>query len=113
MPWLFGRLLPLPDHVLRVKTPRYDGKRRRSAAPFLFGFSPHLDNPERSEPAEDMCRLVLTAMHGRVLGSGGQWATTLIFGRNEGGGHGGSHSVWLETEAMPASSQPSGAHVHD
>lgn len=66
---------------------------------FTAGYG-HLDNPERSEPAEDVRRLVASAMHGRTLGSGGQWATTLIFGRNEGGGHGASHSVLLETEAM-------------
>ena len=66
---------------------------------FSAGYG-HLDNPERSEPAEDIRRLVASAMHGRTLGSGGQWATTVIFGRNEGGGHGASHSVLLETEAI-------------
>lgn len=66
---------------------------------FSAGYG-HLDNPERSEPAEDVRRLVASAMHGRTLGSGGQWATTLIFGRNEGGGHGASSSLLVETEAM-------------
>jgi hypothetical protein len=66
---------------------------------FTAGYG-HLDNPERSEPAEDVRRLVASAMHGRTLGSGGQWATTLIFGRNEGEGHSASHSVLFETEAM-------------
>lgn len=66
---------------------------------FSAGYG-HLDNPERSEPAEDVRRLVASAMHGRPLGSGGQWATALIFGRNEGGGHGASNSLLIETEAM-------------
>jgi hypothetical protein len=60
----------------------------------------HLDNPERSDPPEDVRRLVVSAMHGRGLGSDGQWATTLIYGRNNGAGHGISHSVLLETEAV-------------
>ena len=66
---------------------------------FTAGYG-YLDNPEGAEPAEDVRRLVASAIHGRALGPDGQWATTLIFGRNEGGGHGTSHSVLLETEAV-------------
>ena len=39
-------------------------------------------------------------MHGRALGSDGQWATTLVYGRNEEGDHPASHSVLLETETV-------------
>ena len=66
---------------------------------FSAGYG-HLDNPERSQPAEDVRRLVASAMHGRTLGSGGQWATTLIVGRNKDREHGASHSFLAETEAM-------------
>lgn len=52
------------------------------------------------QPAEDLRRLVASAIHGRALGTDGQWATTFIFGRNQGGAHGASHSFLLETEAV-------------
>ena len=66
---------------------------------FSLGYG-RLDNPEREEPAEDVRRLVASAMHGRVLGRDGQWATTLIYGRNEPQGHDASQSVLLESEAV-------------
>lgn len=59
-----------------------------------------LDNPERGSPPEDVRRLVASAMHGRSLGPDAQWATTLVYGRNEEGDHDPSHSVLLETEAV-------------
>jgi hypothetical protein len=66
---------------------------------FSAGYG-QLDNPERADPPEDVRRLVASAMHGRAMGLDGQWATTLIYGRNEGGEHRASHSVLLETEAV-------------
>ena len=66
---------------------------------FTAGYG-RLDNPERADPPEDMRRLVASAMHGRSLGPDGQWATTLIYGRNEGEGHPASQSVLLESEAI-------------
>jgi hypothetical protein len=66
---------------------------------FSLGYG-RLDNPEREDPAEDVRRLVASAMHGRALGQGGQWATTLIYGRNEGDAHDASQSVLLESEAV-------------
>lgn len=60
----------------------------------------HLENPERGSPPEDARRLVASAMHGQSLGPDAQWATTLVYGRNEEGEHEPSHSVLLETEAV-------------
>jgi hypothetical protein len=60
----------------------------------------HLENPERASPAEDVRRLVASAMHGRRLGPDAQWATTLVYGRNDEGDHDPSHSLLLETEAV-------------
>ncbi len=66
---------------------------------FAAGYG-RLDNPERANPPEDMRRLVASAMHGRSVGPEGQWATTLIYGRNEEEGHDPSHSILFESEAV-------------
>ena len=66
---------------------------------FTAGYG-QLDNPERTDPPADMRRLIASAMHGRSLGADGQWATSLIYGRNEEDGHDASHSVLFESEAV-------------
>ena len=66
---------------------------------FSTGYG-RLDNPERTDPPEDVRRLVASAMHGRSLGADGQWATTFVYGRNEEEGHDASHSVLFESEAV-------------
>lgn len=66
---------------------------------FTVGYG-QLDNPERADPPHDVQRMVASVMHGQRLGSEAQWATTLVYGRNEEGDHEPSHSLLLETEAV-------------
>jgi hypothetical protein len=66
---------------------------------FSAGYG-QLDNPERGDPPEDVRRLVASAMHGTSLGPDAQWATALVYGRNEEGDHDPSHSLLVETEAI-------------
>ncbi|HJU90285.1 MAG TPA: hypothetical protein VJ672_12885 [Gemmatimonadaceae bacterium] len=66
---------------------------------FTTGYG-RLDNPERSDPPEVVRRLVISAMHGRSIGSDGQWASTAILGRNAHEEHESSHSVLLESEIV-------------
>lgn len=85
-----------------IRINSYSGRLTFNPTPnwsFSAGYG-RLDNPERADPPEDVRRLVASAMHGRAIGPDAQWATTLIYGRNEGEGHPGSHSVLLETEAI-------------
>ena len=58
-----------------------------------------MENPERAVPEEATTRFVASAMHGRSL-VGGQWASTLVYGRNAHENHEPSHSVLAETEAV-------------
>jgi hypothetical protein len=66
---------------------------------FTTGYG-HIDNPERAIVRESVHRLTASAMYGRALGSNGQWATTVIYGRNENDAREMSHSVLMESEAM-------------
>ena len=59
-----------------------------------------LDNPERDVPPHTVRRFVASAMHGLSLHGDGQWASTLIYGRNQHEGEDASHSVLLESEAV-------------
>jgi hypothetical protein len=59
-----------------------------------------LDNPELSSPPEDVRRFVASAMHGRKLGMEGQWASTVIYGRNQHASDEASHSGLIESEAV-------------
>ena len=59
-----------------------------------------LDNPERSVVPEDATRFVASALHGRALGANGQWASALIYGRNQHEGHHATSSVLLESQAV-------------
>jgi hypothetical protein len=58
-----------------------------------------IDNPERTNPPETVHRLVASAMYGQLVGSDGQWASTLVYGRNVHAGN-ASSSALLETEAV-------------
>jgi hypothetical protein len=66
---------------------------------FTAGFG-DLDNPERASPPEPMTRFVASALHGRGVGTEGQWASAAIYGRNDHEGGHVSHSVLLESEAV-------------
>jgi hypothetical protein len=59
-----------------------------------------LRNPERTMPAENARRIVASVMHGLSFAPGAQWATTLVYGRNEEGDHAPSSSLLLESEAV-------------
>jgi hypothetical protein len=85
-----------------IRLNSYSGRVTLNPTPnwsFSAGYG-RLDNPERAKPPEDMRRLVASAMHGRSLGPDRQWATTLVYGRNEEEGHDPSHSVLFESEAV-------------
>jgi hypothetical protein len=66
---------------------------------FTTGYG-RLDNPERALPAERVHRLIASAMHGTPVGTDGQWASAVIYGRNAHTGHSASHSALIETEAV-------------
>jgi hypothetical protein len=59
-----------------------------------------MDNPELATPAANATRFVGSAMHGRALGTSGQWATTFVYGWDRVEGEEGSHSALLESEAL-------------
>jgi hypothetical protein len=59
-----------------------------------------LDNPERSNPPENVKRFVASALYGRELGTEGQWASTAIYGRNQHDGEDPTNSALLESEAI-------------
>jgi hypothetical protein len=59
-----------------------------------------LDNPELSNPPEDVRRFVASAMYGRTLGTEGQWASTVIYGQNAHAGEEASRSALVESEAV-------------
>ena len=85
-----------------IRLNSYSGRLTFNPTPnwsFTAGYG-QLENPERSDPPEDMRRLVTSVMHGQSLGPDAQWATALVYGRNEEGDHDPSHSVLLETEAV-------------
>lgn len=66
---------------------------------FTIGYG-HLANPERAVPAEPVNRFVVSLLHGRPLGSEGQWASALVLGSNREHEHRPSHSLLLESEAV-------------
>jgi hypothetical protein len=66
---------------------------------FTGGYG-YIDNPERTNPAESLHRLVVSAMHGVRLSDDGQRATTLLFGANRHLGQSWSKSALVETEAV-------------
>lgn len=66
---------------------------------FTVGYG-HLANPERAVPAEPVNRLVVSVLHGRRLGSEGQWASALVLGSNREQEHRPTHSILLESEAV-------------
>jgi hypothetical protein len=67
---------------------------------FSAGYG-YLDSPEALHPEESLRRATGAVLHGRTVGSDGQWASTLSWGANS---HSGSdawtHGIVLESEAM-------------
>ena len=59
-----------------------------------------LDDPEGTSPGESVRRFTASALHGRALGDVGQWASTLVFGRNQHAGEAASQSVLVESEVL-------------
>jgi len=57
----------------------------------------YVKSPESIRPIEDVRRTTFSAIHNRPLVDGGNWATTLVWGRNRTGGM-NSDSVLLETD---------------
>jgi len=43
----------------------------------------HLASPEANEPGHSLHRVTASVMHGRAVGSTGQWSTTLVYGGNK------------------------------
>jgi hypothetical protein len=65
---------------------------------FTAGYG-SMNDPEALHSG-DMQRLVVSAMHGRRIGDAGQVATSLVYGTNAVSGHGRSHAVLVESEAV-------------
>jgi len=65
---------------------------------FTVGYG-ELDNPEREASPVTVKRFVASALHGRAIGSAGQWSSAFVFGRNEEG-HGASSSYLLESQVV-------------
>jgi len=65
---------------------------------FTAGYG-YLASPDALEPDESQRRFVASALHGRALSSGGQWASSFVVGANS---HAGEYSTsWLaESEAL-------------
>jgi hypothetical protein len=60
-----------------------------------------LDSPEILHQDESVRRVTASALHGRALASGGQWATSAVWGANFAEGHDErSHAFLLESEAI-------------
>jgi hypothetical protein len=66
----------------------------------LTGGYGYLKSPEALNPTESMHRATASVLHGKTLGTDGQWSTSLIYGANSHAGHGVSQSVLLESEAV-------------
>ena len=64
-----------------------------------FGYG-YLDSPELLSPDESIRRLAAAVLHGKPLGSGGQWSSAMVYGSNSSSEHGRTHSVGLESEAI-------------
>jgi hypothetical protein len=59
-----------------------------------------LEDPEGTSPGESMQRLTASVLHGRALGEVGQWASTLVYGRNAHHGEPASQSALVESELL-------------
>ena len=59
----------------------------------------YLKSPEALTPDESVHRLTASILHGRKLGTHGQWATTTVWGMNTHEGE-RSHALLLESEAI-------------
>ncbi|MGH7636920.1 MAG: hypothetical protein ACREOK_04650 [Gemmatimonadaceae bacterium] len=66
---------------------------------FTLGFG-RLGGEEHVASGEPMTRFVASALHGRRVGTDGQWASALVLGSNREGEHRPSHSLLLESEAV-------------
>jgi hypothetical protein len=58
-----------------------------------------IESPEAAHP-ENVQRLVASVLHGRGVGSSGQWASAVVYGTNLQGEHQRSHSLLLESEIV-------------
>ena len=59
----------------------------------------HIESPAPSHPGT-MRRFVASALHGRRLGSGGQWASAFIYGVNDADDHELTRSLLIESEIV-------------
>ncbi len=66
----------------------------------LTGGYGYLKSPEALNPTESMHRATASVLHGTTLRTEGQWSTAVIYGANSHAGHGVSHSVLPESEAV-------------
>ncbi len=87
----------------RMKLDSYSGRLTLNPGPawsFSAGYG-YLASPELLNPDESVHRFTAAALHGKALGTNGQWASTVVYGMNKSSHHDDpSHSVALESEAI-------------
>jgi hypothetical protein len=87
----------------RMKLDSWSGRLTVNPAPawsFSAGYG-YLASPEQLNPDESVHRFTASALHGKALGTDGQWASAVVYGMNKSSHHDDpSHSVALESEAI-------------